>query len=72
MIDRRSKLGPPAAADYTGSSVSTLAKLRMTGDGPAYIKLGPRKIVYDPDDLDRWLTSRRRTSTSDPGPAAEQ
>jgi hypothetical protein len=51
------------AAAYCGSSVSTFAKLRLTGGGPVYIKIGKR-VVYDPADLDRWLDAHRRSSVS--------
>jgi predicted DNA-binding transcriptional regulator AlpA len=56
----------PQAADYLGISPSTLAKWRMHGDPPAFRKLG-RVVVYDQDDLDRFLDTCRRQSTSDPG-----
>jgi predicted DNA-binding transcriptional regulator AlpA len=51
------------AANYTGLSASTLTKLRLTGGGPEYIKLG-KVVVYDLADLDAWLLSKRRRSTS--------
>ena len=51
------------AANYVGLSSSTLAKLRLAGDGPQYIKIG-KSVVYDPVDLDAWLASKRRYSTS--------
>lgn len=51
------------AASYCGLSPRTLEKLRLTGDGPPFLKLG-RAVVYDRADLDAWLNSRRRTSTS--------
>jgi excisionase family DNA binding protein len=54
------------AAEYLGVSASTLAKWRMRGDPPGYRKLG-RVVVYDQADLDAWLESCRRTSTSDAG-----
>lgn len=57
------------AASRTGLSVSTLNKLRVFGGGPVFIKLG-RRVAYDVADLDAWLTSRRRRSTSDDGSAA--
>jgi hypothetical protein len=38
----------------------------MRGDPPTYRKLG-RVVVYDQTDLDAWLDSCRRTSTSDVG-----
>ncbi len=60
-------LRPPAAGEYLGgNSPSTLAKWRLTGFGPAYSKAG-RNVVYHVPDLDAWLASRRRLSTSDTG-----
>jgi predicted DNA-binding transcriptional regulator AlpA len=61
---QRKMLNAQEAAAYCGSSASTFAKLRLYGGGPAYVKLG-RRVVYDPNDLDGWLTSNRRASTSD-------
>ena len=52
------------AARYVGLSVSTLAKLRLNGNGPTYCKLG-RRVVYRPADLDQWLQSRTTRDTSD-------
>ena len=57
---------PAEAAVYLSLSRQRLAKLRLTGGGPAYSKLG-RTIVYSPADLDAWLAANRRVSTSDPG-----
>ena len=54
------------AAEYLGVSDSTLAKWRMRGDPPGYRKLG-RVVVYDQAELDAWLESCRRTSTSETG-----
>ena len=52
------------AAKVVGLSASTLAKLRLNGNGPAYCKLG-RRVVYRPGELDRWLQSRTTTDTTD-------
>jgi excisionase family DNA binding protein len=52
-----------AAANYLGLSASTLNKLRCTGAGPAYFKLG-RAVRYDPRDLDQWLAAHRIANTS--------
>ena len=62
----RSKLRTPEAARYTGLAKSTLEKLRVTGDGSPFIRIG-RAVLYDPDDLDAWLAANRRKSTSDHG-----
>lgn len=52
------------AADYLGSSASTLNKLRCYGGGPKFIKIG-KKVVYDQADLDAWMAARKRASTSE-------
>ena len=57
-------LAVEAAATYTGISASTLNKLRVFGGGPAYLKLG-RRVAYSVSDLDAWLASKRRNSTSE-------
>ena len=54
------------AADYLRSSKSTLDKMRVTGDGPRYTKIGKR-VVYDTADLDDFAKRNKRTSTSDTG-----
>lgn len=59
-------LRAPAAAEYLGMSPSTLAKMRLRGDGPVYMKAGPRVVLYDLADLDAWLGTRKRRSTSEP------
>lgn len=52
------------AAAHLSLSISTLNKLRCTGCGPVYFKLG-RAVRYDPQDLDRWLAAHRIGSTSE-------
>lgn len=53
------------AAAFLRLGVSTLNRMRITGGGPAYLKLGSRRVVYDKQDLDAWITERRRLSTSE-------
>jgi len=60
---------PPEAAKYTGISESTLAKRRLRGDPPVFLKLGSRSVGYLVDDLDDYLASCRRRSTADDGSA---
>jgi hypothetical protein len=59
-------LNAHAAAEAVNLSQSTLAKFRVVGGGPEYLKLG-RRVVYPRDALDAWMLSHRRTSTSDAG-----
>jgi hypothetical protein len=60
-------LRTPGAAEYTELAVSTLEKMRLTGDGPEFIRLSARAVGYEIEALDRWLQGRRRRSTSDNG-----
>lgn len=41
----------------------TLAKWRLKGVGPKFLRVG-RRIAYDPRDVQTWLNSRRVNSTS--------
>ena len=65
----RRKLRTAEAAEYTTVSESTLTKLRLTGGGPIFIKVG-KSVLYDVSDLDAWLASHRRRSTSSNAEAA--
>jgi len=51
-----------------GLPVGELAKKRVAGggDAPPFLRFG-RSIYYDREDLERWSTSSKRNSTSDPG-----
>lgn len=59
-----SNLSPKQAADLIGISASTLAKLRLSGDGPAFLKLGKR-VAYRPADIESWISRRVFKSTSE-------
>ena len=54
----------PEAAAYLRLSKSTVDKMRTAGTGPRYCKTG-RIVVYARSDLDAWLVSRARHSTSE-------
>lgn len=58
------RMNAKEAANYVGLHYSTLAKMRMEGDGPAYLKLG-RKVVYEKLTLDKWMDERTHSSTSE-------
>jgi predicted DNA-binding transcriptional regulator AlpA len=55
----------PQAAERLNVSASFLQKLRCTGEGPQFVRLG-RSVFYRPPDLDAWIASRVVTSTSEP------
>lgn len=50
-------------------SPRTLERWRVTGCGPAFLKVG-RLAYYTECELDAWLASRIRRSTSDKGVVA--
>ena len=52
------------AALRLGLSKSTLAKMRLSGKGPKYIKLG-RRVGYLQSDIDQWIQSNKFQSTSE-------
>ncbi|MCK1485581.1 hypothetical protein IVB25_23530 [Bradyrhizobium sp. 193] len=51
------------AADYAGASVSYLNKRRVYGGGPLYMKVG-RRVIYDREHLNPWLSNPNVTNTS--------
>jgi predicted DNA-binding transcriptional regulator AlpA len=57
-------LTPKEATEFLRLSLSWLAKARMRGDGPPFVKLG-RSVRYRQGDLVQWLKTRARQSTSE-------
>ena len=55
------------AADVLGLRPGTLEVWRWKGTGPPHIRLSKRAVRYRRADLDVWLASRVRRSTSDTG-----
>lgn len=61
----RRALPTKGAAQYLGVSPSLLRKFRSRGpadpggSGPNFIKLSPTLVVYEIEELDRWLESHR-------------
>jgi hypothetical protein len=52
------------AAERTGLARATLAKLRVVGGGPPFVKLGT-KVLYEDSDLAAWITAKGKcTSTA--------
>jgi hypothetical protein len=55
-------LVPKEAAGRLKVSISWLAKARMRGDGPPFIRVG-RSVRYSEAALAQWLKSQQRLST---------
>lgn len=54
------------AANILNISSSTLAKMRLSGASPRYVKLG-RRVAYRPSDLEAWIESQSFNSTAEYG-----
>jgi len=59
------------AAEQYGLSASWLAKLRVFGGGPSFLKVG-RRVLYERAAFEEWLASHRCTSTSDASQMQQQ
>ncbi len=52
-------------AERTRLARATLAKLRVFGGGPPFVKLGA-KVLYDEVDIEVWISAQgKRRSTSE-------
>ncbi len=49
---------------HLGVAVQTLARWRVYGGGPEFVKLGSL-VRYDVADLSTWIAGHRRRSTAD-------
>jgi hypothetical protein len=56
---------PPKFSRITGIPTSTLAKLRMRGGGPPFVKIG-RAVRYPVRAGLEWMAAHTRRSTSEP------
>lgn len=52
-------------ADFLGITPNKLAKMRMDGDGPAFIRVNARTIRYRWNAVNEWLESRTHTTTDE-------
>lgn len=60
-------LNTTAAAQYLGVSKAFLERDRWAGARVPFVKIGTRAVRYRLDDLNEFIESRIRRSTSDPG-----
>lgn len=55
---------PAQYAEYIGISTQVAAHQRYRGNGPKYVRMGPRTIRYRKSDVDAWLEQNVETQTS--------
>lgn len=53
-------------AEIVSLSERTLERLRVSGTGPRYVKLG-RRVAYRQADIEAWIAERVVSSTSEAG-----
>jgi predicted DNA-binding transcriptional regulator AlpA len=54
-----------AVAARTGMSESLINQLRCRGGGPPFIKVSSTVVLYDVEELDKWLAVRTVQSTAE-------
>ena len=67
MDSRSTLLTTSEAAKALGVQAQTLRLWRLSGKGPAYVRLGSGKFAracYKPEELERWIAARTFTSTA--------
>ncbi len=63
---REALIGEAQVAEWLGMGLSTLRALRAKGLGPAYVRIGLRRLAYRPADVEAYIADR----TSQPTVAA--
>ncbi len=53
------------AAEFLRLKPNTLAKMRVAGNGPPFVKLGGRAVAYRKADLEAWISARVCSSTAE-------
>lgn len=58
MLEASRYLDQKSAARMLRLSVRSLERMRQEGNGPAFIRIGLRRIAYDEAEIRRWAASR--------------
>lgn len=45
-------------ADTYHVGIRTLQRWRSTGEGPSFVRLGPRRVGYRLSDIEKWAADR--------------
>jgi hypothetical protein len=59
-------LSSAETSELTRVKAGTLRYWRSTGQGPAWFRLGPRKIAYLRGDVESWMRSQYERSYTQP------
>ncbi len=58
MSDTREFLTEPQLAELLGVDPRTLHRWRGSGEGPPFVRIGPRNVRYSRAALDQWIAAR--------------
>jgi predicted DNA-binding transcriptional regulator AlpA len=56
--DTKRYLDEAATARFLNFSQRTLQRMRAEGGGPAFIRAGARRVLYDVTEIERWAAAR--------------
>ena len=60
MID----MGTPAeVAEILHTTTASLAQMRYRGDGPKFVRVGRRRVLYRWADVEQWIADSVHTRT---------
>lgn len=54
---------PEEVAEHLGIPVGSLAQMRYRGNGPKFVKLGPKSVRYRDSDIKEWLEQNVKDRT---------
>jgi predicted DNA-binding transcriptional regulator AlpA len=66
MIDMAT---PAEVADALQTTTGSLAQMRFRGDGPKFVRVGRRKVMYRWADVESWIADSTRTRSDQKGGA---
>jgi excisionase family DNA binding protein len=64
VVEMQDMFNTCEAAKYVSLASVTLERMRITGEGPAFVRLG-RSVRYRRADLENWINGRLLRSTSE-------
>jgi len=67
QIDTRRLATVDEFCEFAGLTRGQAAQMRYTGSGPEFVKITGRQVRYRWSDVERWLETRTRSRTDDPG-----
>jgi hypothetical protein len=62
MMNNSKHLTPVELAERLAVSLRSLERWRVTGEGPAYLRVGARRILYPLPAVEAWEGARQHAS----------